>query len=360
MSSSKLLIQANLPIIPMNRFILFFLICFNLLTSCQCHESTVPTTQEKKSSSITENWMRENYEDGNTIMILLDPHGEAKTVLSKYAKLAKKYHYTLYASSKIYNGLPITTVNSLIDSLLHSISSIKGNQEIVLAGFSGGAKYALLYAANHSTIKRVIACGAVTEENLTTTPCLLFCGEKDMNYASMRLFNGTNCTHIVWSGKHEWPDEKTFNQAFTVESFWKKNDVQLTDLSKQSLEQEIKLHKSYMEGYGAFSDLVWNDIRQYLAKNSADSKSIRSKGVLSMTSYIYTEHFLKIGQLDQASKYCKRYLEIDPENADAYYFKALIEIRQGQQTESQIDFKKALELGWHETPDKRKDPALSF
>ena len=344
----------------MNRFLPFLLLFWSLMSSCHSQESSGGADQERKSNYLKENWMSKNQVAGNKVMILLDPHGESAMVLAKYEALAQKNHFTLYASPLIFNGLNVAIVNEKIDSLIAFINQDNKSPEIILTGFSGGAKYALMYAANHSSINRVIACGAVTEVNLGNTPSLLFCGERDMNYASMRLNNSQNCSHIVWPGKHEWPDIKTFSIAFANASSWQAANAPITDEVQASLEKELNLHKSYMEGYGGFSDLVWADISQYLLMQSTNLMNVRSKGVLSMMGYLYTDHFIKIGQLDQATKFCKRYLEIDPENADAYYFKALLAVRKGQLEESKTAMQKSLQLGWHETADKKKDPALNY
>ncbi len=344
----------------MNRIIVHFLIYCCFFTSCQSQESENGNQDQKDTNFLYADWKSANQNAGHKIMILLDPHGEADLIIRKYASLAKQYHYTLYASPKIYNGLPIISVNTLIDSLISSIHKTSPTTEIVLAGFSGGAKYALLYAANHNTINRVVACGAVTETNLNNTPSLLFCGEKDMNYASMRLFTNARCYHKIWNGSHSWPDANTFSLAFNDEAYWNKADATISSPLQIQFQQELNLQKFYMEQYGSFTDMDWTRVVEHLTKDKTDLVSIRCMGVLSMTSYMYTDHFIRNGQLEQAIKFCQRYLEIDPENADAHYFKALIEMKQGDTQRAKKDFDKAVLLGWHETPDKKKDAILGF
>jgi tetratricopeptide (TPR) repeat protein len=360
LTHDKLLNKVNPTNMSMNRIIVLFVLYSCFFSSCQSQEHESPNSDTKNPVQLSESWKCANPIAGNKIMILLDPHGEADSVLRKYAPLAKKYHYTLYASPKIYNGLAIPIVNTFIDSLLASLTSTKTNKEIILAGFSGGAKYALLYTANHRTISRVVACGAVTETNLNNTPSLLFCGEKDMNYASMRLFNNAHCYHVTWNGTHSWPDANTFSLAFDNEAAWTKANESITTSLQTQLQQELNLQQSYMEQYGSFSDSDWKRIVAHLSKDNTDLVTVRCKGVLSMTSYLYTDHFIKNGQLEQAFKFCQRYLEIDPKNGDAYYFKALIERKQGDTQNASKDFNTSKQLGWHETADKKKDSSLSF
>lgn len=344
----------------MNKLWYVFILLSNLSLGCESHP-TNNTSQTKDSLKISNSvWQSVLTPNANQYMILLDPHGEAEIVLNKYASLAKRNRTSLFATNSIYNGMPSERVNQIIDSLVVSLHQLNSATKIILAGFSGGAKYAQYYASSHSHIDRLILCGAISEQKTSDIPCLLFCGERDMNYASMCLQQSENYYTIVWPGKHAWPDTNTFNLAFNNVVNWEIAKNKSPKTATPLLEKELQLQKSYMENFGNFTDSDWERVVQHLSTNDSDLIAIRCKGVLSMISYLYTDHFIKNGQLEQANKFCQRYLEIDPTNADAYYFKALIEAKLGHQTASKIAYQEALRLGWHETSDRKKASELTF
>ncbi len=331
-----------------------------LLFGCEGHASFNSHKQSDSLKLSSQIWQSVMVTQANQYMILLDPHGEAEMILNKYSSLAKKNKTSLFATKYIYNGMPSERVSQIIDSLVVSLHQLNSANKIILAGFSGGAKYAQYYASSHSHIDRLILCGAISEQKTPIIPCLLFCGERDMNYASMCLQQSENYYKIVWPGSHAWPDTNTFKLAFkSVVSWGFERNKSLKPDAKQ-LEKELQLQRSYLEQYGSFSDMDWTQIVHHLSMSDTDLIAIRCKGVLSMTSYLYTDHFIKTGQLTQAAKYCQRYLDVDPSNADAFYFKALIEAKQGKKIESKTSFAKALSLGWHETADKKKSTELTF
>jgi predicted esterase/DNA-binding SARP family transcriptional activator len=162
-----------------------------------------------------------NEEDMFPLMVVLDPHGEGKKVLDKFAQLPEP-GFIFAASNTIQNNFP--GYEQAISDLIEDVKSKypTKNQPVFLAGFSGGARMALSYASRHET-SGLIACGAfVRDQQLQQINGLVYglVGTGDFNfmeYANTLLFpNQKEFGKValnIFDGGHEWPDKITLQQA---------------------------------------------------------------------------------------------------------------------------------------------------
>src|ERR1043165_4745889 len=111
----------------------------------------------------------------------------------------------------------------IADNLIAEASSRfqTGKGLISVAGFSGGARTALLAAAGHTELCAVVYCGAgmPAEQVKALPPALGIAGRSDMNYTEVLALDASlsdDAEHCIveWSGKHEWPDTSVFRNAF--------------------------------------------------------------------------------------------------------------------------------------------------
>jgi hypothetical protein len=171
-------------------------------------------------------YLPKNYSDSVKfpVVIFFDPHGSGAFPVGLYKSLADRFGYVLMGSNNSKNGLQFDQTNVIANSLIsESVSKFSGyKRNISLAGFSGGAKVALIAAANNPDLCSVIYCGAsIPFENVNQLPPALgFAGEKDMNYTEV-LFSAPSLDQkkimnavVEWKGKHEWSDSSTFEDAF--------------------------------------------------------------------------------------------------------------------------------------------------
>jgi hypothetical protein len=156
-------------------------------------------------------------------IIFVDPHGNGALPLYMYSALAEKFGVILMGSNDSKNGLTYIQVSPILHSLVSEASSRLGadGKQISYAGFSGGAKAALVAASEVSSVFTVIYCGAGLQEiPMSLPPCLGITGLKDMNYTEVietdRQIENKKIRHalIEWRGKHEWNDPGTFENAF--------------------------------------------------------------------------------------------------------------------------------------------------
>jgi hypothetical protein len=204
------------------------------------------------------------------------------------------------------------------------------NTNLTLCGFSGGAKVALLSAAENIRIPRVIYCGAAA--NITPNHplnLLGFAGTRDMNYTDVVAFdkslNASTIKHslIEWQGKHEFPDAKTFADAFawlstgTVPGYEKK---QVT-ITSQKLTEEQAIKQELLNAF-QMRDVNWwkNEIAQLNTKKKTDPMYDRLLGFVSLACYSYSNQTLQQKNLPAAEKILTIYALADPGNKDCEMF----------------------------------------
>jgi len=163
------------------------------------------------------------------VMIFFDPHGDGSLPLTLYRSLAERYGTIMVGSNNCKNGLSFQETNAIADMLITECAQrySSDTRRISLAGFSGGAKVALVAASNHAELLTVIYCGAVVPFDGITRlpPALGIAGQRDLNYTevgySSRELYEKNIHHsfIEWDGKHEWPDTVTFEDVFYWNEF---------------------------------------------------------------------------------------------------------------------------------------------
>jgi dienelactone hydrolase len=156
-------------------------------------------------------------------MILFDPHGDGAFAVSKYQSLADEFGFILLGSNTAKNGMTLDETNRIAENLIAetSLQFQVGRGMISLAGFSGGARTALLAAASHPEMGAVVYCGAAMpiEQVKALPPSLGIAGRSDMNYTEVIALDAAlpaDAEHclVEWGGKHEWPDTAVFKQAF--------------------------------------------------------------------------------------------------------------------------------------------------
>lgn len=156
-------------------------------------------------------------------LIFLDPHGDGSFPLYKYKSFAEKFGVVLIGSNDSKNGVTFDETNQIVQGLEAEVSERLNVdvKQISLAGFSGGAKVALVAASQSSSILSIIYCGAgLPQLPQQLPPALAIAGLKDMNYTEViqadQQFENNHLRHalIEWNGKHEWSDSTTFENAF--------------------------------------------------------------------------------------------------------------------------------------------------
>jgi predicted esterase len=183
------------------------------------------------------------------VIIFLDPHGNGNYPVEKYKSLADNFQFILVGSNDSKNGMDFEQSMKIAGDLLHEATSVLPGiaGRISLAGFSGGAKAALVSGNSVPGFSTAIYCGAALPPGSIEVkiPMLAFAGSHDMNYTEVINFNSSldqskiPHTLVEWVGKHEWPDSISFTHAFYWSSFntmrnknTKRNEKLISDFKK--------------------------------------------------------------------------------------------------------------------------------
>ncbi len=260
------------------------------------------------------------------VIIFFDPHAEGIIPLNKYEKLAEKYQYILVASNTSKNGMDAETANKVANQLLQetktrfSIDPLK----ITLCGFSGGAKVAFMIASENPDISRLIYCGAVTRFNPNHPIQLLgFAGNKDMNYTDLVSFEwsleGAPFKHYLleWKGKHEFPDEVTFENAFTFINTGSIDNYKdkMVSISASQVEEEQSHKQKYIDAFQSKDIGWWKDEIKLLNHNKKNNlMAERLLGFISLACYSLSNNSLAQNDLLTAERILGIYKLADPSN----------------------------------------------
>lgn len=216
------------------------------------------------------------------------------------------------------------------------------NGQVNFCGFSGGAKVALTAGPFIETVNHIIYTGAIvqTQTGNHKFKLLGIAGNRDMNYTDLvsyyRSSQTTALAHdlIEWNGKHEWPDEKTFANAFQfilTDAFAYTQDIQpkisTADVNKEQ-EQKQMLISAFQS-----QDLNWwkQEIKQLNAKKRTDPMYERLLGFISLACYSYSNQSLQQNNLPVAEKILAIYALADPGNKDCETFTAELQKRKAGQ-----------------------------
>ncbi len=282
----------------------FFLFsCSNSTSQAKHIESTIQST---KSCSLNPNHKYELYipvlSSGckiKSFIVLIDSHGDGKFAMKNFMGAADKYGVGLVASDLIKNNDPDFLKE--IDELANEIR-VKYNPDakIYLAGFSGGARMALVYALNNH-IDGVIACGALAgPDQLFAIQCPVIgvVGMDDFNFmeAAQYILNPDkkpeNTQLVLTNDSHAWPDQEIVSSLvgqlvlanggfdiLDVKNFVSEQKSRVKKLNKKDnvlnaacIAQNLSTVASY-EQFGDFGALYHDIITSAAYKNALEELS---------------------------------------------------------------------------------------
>ncbi|MEO0526947.1 MAG: hypothetical protein AAFZ89_06960, partial [Bacteroidota bacterium] len=161
------------------------------------------------------------------ILIIFEPGGRGKIGINAFVEASEKYGHILVCSNDAKNGPYERNFNIANRLFAHVFSNFNvGENQIYLAGFSGGARLASAIAAITDKMTGVIACGAGFSNVYAHRPTyqdfsyVAICGNRDMNYREIINVKGyldkLNFDHtlITYEGNHSWPSSEQILKAF--------------------------------------------------------------------------------------------------------------------------------------------------
>lgn len=279
-------------------------------------------------------FLPDNYSDTSKlpVIIFFDPHAGGTVPLNLYSGLANEFGVILMGSNSSKNDLDFSTTTAIANHLVAEAKTrFRVNAgDITLAGFSGGAKVALVAAAANADVKNVVYCGAATPVQIAHALTLIgFAGTSDMNYTDVVAFDtelkNLNAPHylIEWEGKHEFPTAKIFKDVFlfiTTGNIPEYEKKQVT-VSREKLAQEQSAKQQLIAAFQS-QNLDWwkSQIQQMEKAKKQDVMYSRLLGFISLACYSLSRQTLQQNNLTAAEKILAIYRLADPDNKDMESF----------------------------------------
>lgn len=362
------------------------------------------------------------------LVIVLDAHGDGKLAVEKFQPAVQFFPCIVAGSDLIKNNFPgyETAIKNMISDIQNKYPV--DAQQIIIAGFSGGARMAYNFALNHA-VKAVLMCGAGPGKQKPACPVYAISGMGDFNFAEqyhhpdIQSFNDNAFTSDYFYGIHEWPQPQQLSDGLVfllrdnidVENIRRNRShdlMQLADslektgdglMAWKALEKVAKLSVNKREKNKAVeraeSLLKNGSFRQSINSLEADLKSEAGldqeyaqrsltenfdwwkneltalnknldiyKTGLKAAHYLRIKGFIGILLYSRISKMIyddprnpqlvnllETYAFAEPENTEAWYFKALHAYQSGDQHSCIENLEKSMKLGFTDTKRMRSD-----
>lgn len=276
------------------------------------------------------------------LMIFLDPHSAGELPLQKYKSLAEQYNVILVGSNNCKNAILFEKNIQFVEHLMLQLNKCIrfDSTKIALCGFSGGAKLAIIEGFRNPLVTTVIYSGAVVP--IASTPInkklIGFAGERDMNYTDLIQFDRSlpnSIPHqlVNWKGKHEWPDESVFKEAFIyfLKGKTTENIAFKPTITDDKVQQEQLEKQNYLQAFQQ-KDLNWwkNAIDNLNKQKASNPMYERLLGFISLACYSFAGSSLQQENLPAAEKIISIYQMADPTNNDAKKYREELNRRKNQ------------------------------
>jgi predicted esterase len=324
------------------------------------------------------------------VIFFFDAHARGSQPLKMYSQIADAYEFIFVGSNNSKNGLDNQTLTEIISATMNDalVKFSINPKQIYTSGFSGGAKVASIAAFGSPQVKGVIACSAAMPVELLSRPLTFdyigIAGLEDFNYKEMaaqeRELKNMKHELFVFKGKHEWAPANVMDKAIRKiisnsmeegrrtkdENFISATNLLLkdslihTNYSVAQQEQEEKLQEQYMQALTEKDNIWWTKEMEKANKEMGDKGLIykRAQAYASMACYTYIVKALSQNRPEIADHYVTIYKMVDPKNADAYYFNAMLLAMQHKNPEALEALKKSAELGLDDVEKLRNEIAF--
>ncbi len=210
------------------------------------------------------------------ILYAFDPGARGKLPVENYKDAAEKYGWIVAGSNNSRNGAFQPSVDAWQAIVKDTHDRFKiDDRRVYLAGFSGGARLAIYFAARCQGCAGVIASGAGFPSGATPSAALRFAiftttGVDDFNFPEVKTLDDeltkVGATHQtrVFAGRHEWPPSPVATAAVewmelqAMKSGQRDRDNALVDSiweSKLRQARELEASKKVYDAYQIYAGL---------------------------------------------------------------------------------------------------------
>ena len=156
--------------------------------------------------------------DSLLLIVAIDAHADGRMAVNKIAQACDFMPALIVASDLIQNNFP--GYEAAIDELIVDARTRFGNlrKDVILAGFSGGARMAQAYALKRK-VQGLLMFGAGPWPNIPPCPFSAAVGTEDFNFLELyqrpTLEQLSDADHLVdyFRGPHEWPPSEAIRDG---------------------------------------------------------------------------------------------------------------------------------------------------
>ncbi len=211
-----------------NKYIFTNLLIVSVLSvlffSCKNKENSKNKVQIQSYSNNYYFLQGDSIKSKNTLVVVIDPHADGKKAALLFEDIAKNFNCSVIGLTDVQNNQNdfLNRINNDINAAIKThVLKVK---EFYIAGFSGGARMAYVYAATYPTIVNgLLMCGAGLPANANPQfPVAMIIGTQDPNFGEQYIspysqdeINDNKKLRLVFDGKHEWPSMTMINTAMS-------------------------------------------------------------------------------------------------------------------------------------------------
>ncbi len=190
----------------------------------------------------------------SAVVFIFDPLGRGDQGLKPFIEASEEFNYILACSNNAKNNtehnVNLNIAGRFINDVLQKFKI--DEDQIITAGFSGGARLASSITALSKEVKASIACGAGMEIHegyklhSSQFKFVGIVGDADMNYREMLQTEsklkalGASADIIIFNGGHSWPSSNEIKKAFYI--------IEASSYSKKvKLVDSVKVNKFYVK-----------------------------------------------------------------------------------------------------------------
>jgi len=225
------------------------------------------------------------------LIIVLDPHGSGLYAVQNFQPAVSLFPCLIVGSDLIKNNFP-----DFENAILQLIQDVEmkypvDEQNIILAGFSGGARMAYYFSVKYR-VKGLIMCGAGPGKQKPSCPVFMIAGMGDFNFAEQYVrpdiasFDKLQRTNSFFHGAHEWPEENQLADALLFLLRDSKNMEKLCDKRSSDLLQSadsLTKNEDYL--------MAWQALEK--AAKISGNKSLKKKALKHGNNMLKSEDFQK-------------------------------------------------------------------
>jgi len=325
------------------------------------------------------------------VVLFFDAQARGTQFINAFGLPLSDAGFGVVASNQWKNGTSGALSQKIVKKMLGRAASEGADMnQVYVAGFSGGGRFAQVLAQSGLSVQGVISLGAGgAAKKEITKPVVSIAGMNDFNLREVLQYALTDQYHepdlcMVFDGGHEWPPADVFMAALS----WCKNpgtdlafsskDTTLRQLNhyfllkskgdnaiqnnpgigkqvepmleqlKMEFAEELKIQNDLKRNFGTNSKGFWLKwLDQIEQSGNSMHFQARVRQYMSLLQYMAVDNYIRQKQFAKAEQSLDIYRRIDPRNPDVEFLAAKRFLKMGKNKVALKKLNEAVEKGYN-------------